>query len=81
VTATSENYVYDPADPTPSLHGPMVIGGSHRRDMSALEARADTVSFTGSRLEQDLDAIGHSPRKPRKCSTATKVSKYPPFSF
>jgi putative CocE/NonD family hydrolase len=51
-------YVYDPADPTPSLHGPMVMGGSRRRDMSKLEARADTVSFTGPRLEGDLDAIG-----------------------
>ncbi len=51
-------YTYDPADPTPSLHGPQVMGGSKKRDMSALEARADTVSFTAAPLTQACEVIG-----------------------
>lgn len=51
-------YSYDPVDPTPSVHGPMVMGASKLRDMSALEDRADTVSFTSEPLESDVEAIG-----------------------
>ena len=51
-------YVYDPADPTPSLHGPVLMGGAKVRDMSALDARGDTVSFTGAPLDRDTDVIG-----------------------
>ncbi len=51
-------FVYDPADPTPALHGPQLMASSRKRDMSALEAREDTISFTSDPLEADLDAIG-----------------------
>ncbi|MYM63363.1 CocE/NonD family hydrolase [Pseudomaricurvus sp. HS19] len=54
----SVSYTYDPADPTPSMHGPTPMGHSRVRDMSALEARDDSVSFTGSILGHDLDIIG-----------------------
>ncbi len=51
-------YVYDPFDPTPSVHGPMVMGGGKVRDMSALESRSDTVLFTSDPLERDIDVVG-----------------------
>ena len=51
-------YVYDPRDPTPSLHGPKVMGGAKTPDMSLLQARADTISFTTAPLSADLDVIG-----------------------
>ena len=54
----SVQYLYDPADPTPSVHGPMVMGGSKKRDMWELERRSDTVMFTSEPLDRDIDAIG-----------------------
>jgi len=51
-------YVYDPADPTPALHGARLSGGKGPLDMSAIEARRDTISFTGPRLDSTLDIIG-----------------------
>lgn len=51
-------FVYDPEDPTPSLHGPQIMGAARKPDMSAIEKRADTVSFTGPPLDNDLDLIG-----------------------
>ncbi len=56
--AALAHYVYDPADPTPSLHGPALMGGAKLRDMTALEARRDTVSFTMPSLEADCTVIG-----------------------
>ncbi|MGA8092821.1 MAG: CocE/NonD family hydrolase [Steroidobacteraceae bacterium] len=56
--AEPTRYVYDPRDPTPSLHGPKVMGDAKTPDMSLLEARADTVSFTTSPLAANLDVIG-----------------------
>ncbi len=54
----SDGYTYDPADPTPAIHGPQVMGGKRVRDMKALEERADTLVYTGAALARDLDAIG-----------------------
>lgn len=54
----STGYRYDPADPTPSVHAPVIIGGARVREMSALEQRSDTISFTSERLDHDVDAIG-----------------------
>lgn len=51
-------YTYDPADPTPAVHGPMVMGASKVRDMIDLEQRDDTILFTGSPLDRDVDVIG-----------------------
>jgi putative CocE/NonD family hydrolase len=56
--AEPARYVYDPADPTPSLHGARLSGGKKLPDMSPIEARGDTLSFTGPPLETDLDVIG-----------------------
>ena len=51
-------FVYDPADPTPSIHGPALMGGAKIRDMSALEMRSDTISFSGPVLGADIEVIG-----------------------
>lgn len=51
-------YRYDPADPTPALHGPRLSAGTAPPDMSPLEQRDDTVSFDGDMLARDLDIVG-----------------------
>jgi putative CocE/NonD family hydrolase len=51
-------YVYDPADPTPSIGGPHVMADAKHADMSALERRSDTISFTSAPLAADMEAIG-----------------------
>lgn len=51
-------YVYDPADPTPALHGARLSGGKGPPDMTSIEARHDTISFTGPKLDSTLDIIG-----------------------
>lgn len=51
-------FTYDPADPTPDIHGPRTIGGSRVREMSALERRGDVLVHTGTPLPADMDAIG-----------------------
>jgi len=54
----SSRYTYDPADPTPAVHGPRIMGMAKRRFMSALEERSDTVRFSSAPLDRDLDAVG-----------------------
>ena len=51
-------YTYDPADPTPAVHGPALMGGKKVRDMAELEARADTLVFTSAPLVDPCEAIG-----------------------
>lgn len=51
-------YRYDPADPTPSVGGPIMLTSKPVRDNRRLEARADVVTFTGPQLEATLEAIG-----------------------
>jgi uncharacterized protein len=55
-------YVYDPADPTPSVGGP-VLSASVRRgsvppDNRELEARADVLTFTSQALTAPLEVMG-----------------------
>jgi uncharacterized protein len=54
----SSIYIYDPADPTPAVHGPKVMGMAKRRYMTELEQRSDVVLFTSAPLDRDLDVIG-----------------------
>jgi putative CocE/NonD family hydrolase len=53
----ASRYVYDPADPTPSIYGPTTMPGK-TRDLSPLLQRKDTVTFTGDALTNDLEIIG-----------------------
>ena len=54
----SRCYRYDPADPTPSLGGPVMITSKPVRDNRPLEARADVLTFTTAPLDQVLEAVG-----------------------
>ncbi|MFJ9582664.1 CocE/NonD family hydrolase [Streptomyces acidicola] len=49
---------YDPADPTPSLGGPLLSPAAGPRDNGTLEARADVLTFTGPPLTEPVDVIG-----------------------
>jgi hypothetical protein len=54
-----DSYRYDPADPTPSLGGPVLLSRDPVVDNAPLEARADVLTYTGPVLERTLEAIGH----------------------
>ncbi len=54
-----DHYRYDPADPTPSLGGPVLLSRTAVVDNAPLEARADVLVYTGPALEAPLEAIGH----------------------
>lgn len=56
--STPDRFTYDPADPTPSVGGPLLAGASKQRDNQQIEARDDVLVFTGTPLDRDLDVIG-----------------------
>jgi predicted acyl esterase len=58
--APPDRYRYDPADPTPAVGGVRMGVGrmSGRRDNTALEARADVLTYTTPVLGQDTEVIG-----------------------
>ncbi len=56
--ATPDVFTYDPADPTPTVGGPMLTGEAKQHDNRAVEARSDVLVYTGMPLERDLDVIG-----------------------
>lgn len=49
---------HDPADPTPSLGGPLLSPDAGPRDNATLEARADVLTFTGPELTEPVDVVG-----------------------
>src|SRR5260221_1307365 len=53
-----DHYRYDPATPTPSLAGPLLLGKSLPTDNRELEARSDVLTYTSAPLDQDLEVIG-----------------------
>ncbi|HEX8976981.1 MAG TPA: CocE/NonD family hydrolase [Solirubrobacteraceae bacterium] len=62
-TPTEDNgpgtrYRYDPADPTPSLGGPVLLARQAVLDNRPLEARPDVVTFTTEPLDATVEAIG-----------------------
>ena len=56
--AQPSRYRYDPADPTPSVGGRLLLTGAGRKDNRALEARPDVLTFTSDPLEAPLRIIG-----------------------
>ncbi|MEW2349266.1 CocE/NonD family hydrolase [Streptomyces sp. NPDC006684] len=52
------SFRYDPADPTPSLGGPLLTGAAGPRDNGGLERREDVLTFTGPPLTEPLDVLG-----------------------
>ncbi|WP_020671410.1 CocE/NonD family hydrolase [Amycolatopsis nigrescens] len=55
---TADRFRYDPADPTPSVGGPLLTGKTKQRDNRETEARDDVLVYTGTPLTHDLDLIG-----------------------
>jgi putative CocE/NonD family hydrolase len=53
-----DTYRYDPADPTPAQGGVRLSGTAGRVDNTALEARADVLTYTTPVLDQDVEVIG-----------------------
>ncbi len=53
-----DRYRYDPADPTPSLGGPVLLTREPVVDNRALEARPDVLTYTGAPLRETVEAIG-----------------------
>lgn len=51
-------YLYNPADPTPNLGGPLLSHAAGSYDNSDLEARSDVLTYTTSPLEEPLDVVG-----------------------
>ncbi len=56
--APGDRYRYDPADPTPSLGGPVLLAREAVVDNRKLEARPDVLVYTGEPLPEALEAIG-----------------------
>ena len=51
-------FVYDPADPTPSVGGPMLQPPGKQADNAAVEARPDVLIYTSGPLPVDQDLAG-----------------------
>ena len=51
-------FVFDPADPTPSLGGRLLFSPNGYQEDSALAARDDVVTFTSAPLTEALEVIG-----------------------
>ncbi len=57
-SAPLTTFRYDPADPTPSLGGPLLSRTAGPRDNGPLEARDDVLTFTGPPLTEPVDIAG-----------------------
>ncbi len=53
-----DRYRFDPADPTPSLGGPVLLARDPVLDNRPLETRDDVLVYTGEPLREPLEAIG-----------------------
>lgn len=53
-----DRYRYDPADPTPSIGGPLFSNQAGMKDNRCLEARADVLTYTTDPLAADVEVIG-----------------------
>jgi putative CocE/NonD family hydrolase len=49
---------YDPADPTPTIGGPVIGPDAGSADQAVVETRADVLTYTSPTLESDLDVVG-----------------------
>ena len=55
---TTATFVYNPADPTPTVGGRLLSPAGGYRDDTALARRADVLTFTGDPLPADLCVVG-----------------------
>lgn len=56
--AALARFVFDPANPTPTIGGRLLYAPRGYRDDTALAARNDVVTFTGPVLDEALEVIG-----------------------
>jgi hypothetical protein len=58
----ADSYVYDPANPVPTVGGPLCCDGDHLapgpRDQQEVERRADVLVYSTPPLEQDVEVTG-----------------------
>jgi len=58
----ADSFVYDPADPVPTVGGPLCCDSQHLapgpRDQEEVEARPDVLVYSTQPLEQDLEVTG-----------------------
>ena len=61
-TAGSDTYIYDPANPVPTIGGPLCCDGEHLKpgpfDQQQVESRPDVLVYTTAPLEADLEVTG-----------------------
>ncbi|MEU8629369.1 CocE/NonD family hydrolase [Streptomyces sp. NPDC048669] len=57
-TAPLTSFRHDPADPTPSLGGPLLSRTAGARDNGTLESRDDVLTFTGPVLTEPVTVLG-----------------------
>lgn len=61
-TGTTDQFTYDPANPAPTIGGPLCCDGSHLkpgpRDQSPVEARQDVLVYSTPPLTDDLEVTG-----------------------
>ncbi len=55
---SGDHYLYDPADPTPSLGGPVLLAREPVIDNRVLESRPDVLTYTTAPLPEAVEAIG-----------------------
>ncbi|HEX6873730.1 MAG TPA: CocE/NonD family hydrolase [Micromonosporaceae bacterium] len=54
-----DQFRYDPADPTPSVGGPLLLGNvAGVRDNREIEARPDVLVYTSETLADDIEIVG-----------------------
>jgi putative CocE/NonD family hydrolase len=58
-SAAPSTFRYDPADPTPTVGGPLLERPGKQADNRAVEARDDVLVFTGPVLDRGVDVVGH----------------------
>jgi uncharacterized protein len=56
--ASPSEFVYDPADPTPSVGGPLLEPPGKQADNASVEARPDVLTYTTDALDTDHDIVG-----------------------
>jgi putative CocE/NonD family hydrolase len=57
--ASPATFRFDPADPTPTIGGPLLSPDSGYRDDSLVTRRDDVLAFTSGPLSEDLDVHGN----------------------
>ena len=58
IAGDPSRYIYDPAIPTPSVGGRLLLAGAGRKNNRALESRDDVLTFTSAALAEDLRIVG-----------------------